>query len=115
MAKIKVFREKAWADSLVKYKIIIDGKEIDVIKQDETKVLEVGSGDHEIYLKIAFCRSRKINFNVVNTSEARFRCKGLTFGESWFYLFIVLLFFTRYIKLEKVDSGDNLQLGTSLK
>lgn len=104
MAKIKIFREKSWADSLREYKIIIDGKELDRIKQGETKTLELAPGDHEIYLKIDFCRSRKINFNVANASEARFRCKGLTFRESWFYLFIVLLFFTRYIKLEKVNT-----------
>ena len=104
MAKIKVFREKAWADKFRKYKIIIDEKEIDVIHQNESKVFEVASGNHEIYLKIAFCRSRKINFILANSGEVRFKCKGLTFGESWFYLFIVFFFFTRYIKLEEVSS-----------
>lgn len=101
MAKIKIFREKVYADSLREYIIMIDGKESGWIEKGQTKTLEITPGRHEIYLKIDFCRSKKINFNITEGNEAAFWCQGPSGLALLFIFFYALIFFSRYIKLVK--------------
>ena len=61
---IIISRENLYADKLRNYKIIIDEKYYDDIKQGEIKNIYISPGNHTIYLKIDWCRSNKINFNV---------------------------------------------------
>ena len=99
-AKIKIFREKAYGDSFRKYKVFLNGKKVGEISEEETFLLSVEPGDHEIFLKIDWCRSPKMRVNIVEKETVEMVCHGRSSLEAWFVLFYILLSPWKYIALK---------------
>jgi len=88
---IKINRQSGYADKIRKYKVIVDNDYIGTINAGETKDFEVTSGKHTIYLKIDWCRSNKLDFNVSENEVLEFDCGCSLTG--W-RLFINLIYIT---------------------
>ncbi len=92
-------RRKEFRDYFRAYKVILDDKEIGKVKRGETKKFDIPKGDHELHLKIDWCTSNAIEFNM-SDNEVEFECgnslKGLkilkassaVFSESESYLWL---------------------------
>jgi hypothetical protein len=101
---IIVKRESQYADSLRKYKIILDGKEFSTISRNEEKVFQINPGKHNIQLKIGWCKSNPIEFEIKKNEKLKFLCgsnlKGLKLLLGLLYITIWTNRYL-YIKLEE--------------
>src|SRR5699024_10868417 len=64
MSNLKISRDSGYADRARKYKIICNSEYLGKIGNGETKGFDLAPGDYELYLKVDWCRSNKINFKV---------------------------------------------------
>jgi len=75
MASIEVQREfGGLTDHLRSYKIVLDGEVVGQLRPGETCVCDVSAGPHELFLKIDWGRSEKVNVNLTVDQTARFCC-----------------------------------------
>lgn len=56
-----------------KFKVIVDGIEICKIKNSETEHIDIASGKHEIYVKIDWQKSNKIEFLLKENEQSFFQ------------------------------------------
>ena len=89
---IRISRQSRYSDSLRSYKIYIDDIYCSDIKNGEVKELDIENGEHSIYLKIDWCRSKKLNF-IVNSNELlEFYCGISMNGLKWLLVFVYITF-----------------------
>ena len=63
-ATIKINRDSGYVDRIRAYHVVLDGEKITKISNGGSVELDVEPGEHELYLKIDWCRSNKINFSI---------------------------------------------------
>ena len=68
---------RKYFDKLRKYKIIIDDSEVGIIGDDKIFTYNLDAGHHTIYLKIDWCKSNKLEFDVVENEFLEFECGSL--------------------------------------
>ena len=101
---IKLKRDSGWADRARAYKVILDGNDIGAIKNGEEISFEVSDGNHELSLKIDWCRSNSIIFDV-SGNTATFKCGNSLRGWKMFMSLIYVLFLpNQYLGLKKGSS-----------
>ena len=101
---LKIKRLSKYGDRIRNYKIIVDGKPVGKIADGDTFEYNIPPGNHTIYLKIDYARSKKINFNVKGKKNIQFICYNNTGGlKSIFIMLYATILYARYIKLERVD------------
>jgi len=89
---IRISRQTRYFDSLRKYKIYIDDIYCGDIEDGEIKELDIENGEHSIYLKIDWCRSKKSNF-IVNSNELlEFNCGNSMNGLKCLFILIYITF-----------------------
>ena len=102
-SKIIIKRDKQYADSIRNYKIFLDGEKIYTISNGEEKEFQIGPGKHSIQLKIDWCKSNQIEFEIKDNQKLNFLCGSNLKGLN---IFLSLLYATiwrkkyLYIKLE---------------
>lgn len=91
MYKITIARTSQRVNSMREYDIYLDGQKINAISNGETKTIEVSNGNHEIYLKVDWCKSKKLNINLAEGQELKLKCGSKITGVkqifSLFYIF----------------------------
>ena len=101
---IEISRVSNYSDRLRKYKIIVDDKEISDLKDGEIKQLELDEGNHNIYLKIDWCRSNKVDFYTPKDEIIRFECGSSIIGWKRFIAFVYITFLkNQYLWLKIKD------------
>lgn len=85
---ITIKRDSGYADLFRAYKIILDGKAVAKIQNGQQLKLEAPRGKHQIYLKLDWCRSNVLEFEL-GEREMTFDC-GSSLREwrlllSWLY------------------------------
>jgi hypothetical protein len=99
---IKIKRDSGYADRLRAYKVILDEKVIGYIKNGQDVFFEVSKGTHQLYLKVDWCRSNKINFES-NDRDIEFECgsslRGLKMLLNIFYLTLLK---NKYLWIKKI-------------
>jgi len=81
MTKIRVERNSEWNNKARKIGIYIDGEKAGTINNGETKEYEVENGKHEIFAKIDWCRSSKIELNINENEIKTFKLTGFKYGS----------------------------------
>ena len=78
-------KRRQWpaGDFFRRYKIVIDGSIVGMIKRRETKSFELPPGRHEIHLAIDFCRSRKLYLDLEPGKEVHLVCKARAPYTGW--------------------------------
>jgi hypothetical protein len=71
---IRISRVNEYMDSVRSYKIMLDNGYVGDIKNGEVKDIDIEPGIHEIFLKIDWCRSNIIEFNVSANETVEFEC-----------------------------------------
>jgi hypothetical protein len=71
---ITISRDSGYADRLRDYRVLIDRIEVAGIGNGETKTLEVSPGEHDLSLKIDWCRSNAVSFEISADQTVKFCC-----------------------------------------
>ncbi|EPR74530.1 hypothetical protein ADIWIN_0430 [Winogradskyella psychrotolerans RS-3] len=80
MTKIRIERNSEWNNKAREIGIYIDGEKAGTIDDGKTQEFEVESGKHEIYAKIDWCRSQKIELNTAENDLATLKLTGFKYG-----------------------------------
>ncbi len=94
MATIKLRRDSGYADRLRAYHIVLDGEKVMKISNGESVEISVQPGRHELFLKIDWCRSNKIDF-VISEGETKVFDGGSSLRGIKLLLAIVYITFLR--------------------
>ena len=102
-ALVEVQRElSGLRDHLRSYQVVIDEEVVGLLSAGESLIFEVGPGSHELFLKIDWCRSEKLNIALEAGQTVAFRCapNGNPLTEFYWISFGR----HRYLKLSRVGS-----------
>lgn len=102
---IKIKRDSGFVDKIRAYKIVLDGDVVGKIMEGEHIEIDVAPGNHQVYLKIDWCKSNTVEFEVSETM-LDFECGSSLRGERFWLPFIELIYITfkrnQYLWLRKV-------------
>jgi hypothetical protein len=74
-ARLVLTREpKAWRDGGRSYGLIVDGEKVAKIRRGQHLEHPLAPGEHEIYMKISWCRSPVVRINVSPGDVIRLHC-----------------------------------------
>jgi len=97
---IKIKRSSSYKDIIRAYKIVLDGKIVGEIKRDQEISLDTLTGTHQLYLKIDWCTSNKIDFDIKDGETINFECGNNTkFGMMILYITVLR---NQYLWLKKI-------------
>lgn len=88
---LNIARVTSYPDRLRSYKIVVDEKEMGIIKAGESVQVSIEPGNHRVYLKIDWCRSNIIEFTAKAEVEYKIECGSSLLG--W-RIFLALLYVT---------------------
>lgn len=74
MARIEIKREGGFKDAVRAYKIELDGKEVGKINKGEQIGLDIEAGKHRLRLKIDWCGSPEVDFEILQGQVLKFGC-----------------------------------------
>jgi hypothetical protein len=97
-AWIDVERKEGLRDRARAYKVMIDGQQAGTIRHGSHESFEVVPGEHEVFLKIDWCRSPKLTADVVGGQRAKVTC--VPSGTIWTAIFAIIFKPTSYIRAE---------------
>jgi hypothetical protein len=105
MAVLRIRRSTGQIDRYRAYQIILNDRNVGKVKNDEIVELNISSSRHELYLKIDWCESDAIQFNIAEGDTVEFRTWNDLHGPT----LVIGLFYSIfqrgwYMKLERV--GD---------
>ncbi|MCK8818032.1 DUF2846 domain-containing protein [Natroniella sulfidigena] len=87
-AKIKLLRTSQAVNSGRDYEIYLNGEQEGEIANGEEEIIEVRPGEHEIYVKIDWCKSKKMILNLDEDEEVKLICGSKLVGwKQWLTLF----------------------------
>jgi len=81
MRKIRVERNSEWNNKARAIGIYIDGEKVGTINDGETQEYEVENGKHEIFAKIDWCRSPKIELNISENETKTIKLSGFKYSK----------------------------------
>jgi hypothetical protein len=100
MASIEVKRGKGFKDALRAYQIELNDKTIGTIKVGESLSFDIPPGKHCLRMKIDWCSSSYLNFEITDRQTLHFECgnNAPMFAE----LIYVLFFRNKYLWLKQI-------------
>lgn len=84
---IRLSRESSYTDRFRNYKIFIDNIYYGNINNGEIKEVNIGIGQHTIYLTIDWCSSNKLTFIENNDELIEFQCGNSIKGFKELFLY----------------------------
>lgn len=81
MGKLIISRRKEWQNRGRKFKIFIDGENIDLIKNGEIKELDLKSGNHKVQFKIDWYGSSEVQVEIPEDKSISLEVKGFKIGR----------------------------------
>ena len=104
MAIIIVERANEVLDQTRNYDIIVDNFQIGSISSGQKVTFQIPGGRHSIHLKIDWCSSNTITFDISDLNQKKFVCRSNLVGWRRLLPFIVVIFQRdRYLFLEMLD------------
>jgi hypothetical protein len=74
-AKIHIARSNdGWVDRARAYDVVVNGEHRGKLRRGEYTEIDVEPGEQSVYLKIDWCRSRVLEFNLQEGAKAQLRC-----------------------------------------
>jgi len=100
---IKIQRDSGYADRLRAYKVVLDGEVIGEIRNGQLVEFDVAPGMHRLNIKIDWCRSNAVEFEM-NNEVVEFECGSSLRG---FKLLLAIIYITllsgQYLWLRKTS------------
>ena len=101
-AQITVRRTTSYADRLRAYKIKIDGVITGAVRAHESVTIPVSSGRHSLVIRIDWCGSQQIDFDVQPGEHIFFECGSSLAGWRVLFAFFYIIFRTnQYLWLRR--------------
>ena len=72
-----------WRDSLLRYDIIIDGEAVGRIGAGEEQLVTATHGEHELWLRISWCRSQRLSLQLRDDTVVEVGCRPGTALAVW--------------------------------
>jgi len=91
-ASITISRDSGWADRLRAYRIELDGVKLGTIDNGESKTFFIEPGSYQLVLKIDWCGSNTVAFNLPADGKALFECGSNLRGAALLLFFFYVLF-----------------------
>ena len=91
MPKIRIERNTGWIGQLRRIEIFIDGEKMGTVNDGETKDYEIEKGKHEVYAKLGWERSQKIELNIVESEITVLKLTLYKYGTLILLINIALL------------------------
>jgi len=82
---IRLSRRHAYADSIRLYKVMLDGDHVCDVADDSAVEVSTTPGRHELYLRIAWCRSPILTFIAPSGGSVELECGSTTNFASAIY------------------------------
>ena len=89
MAIIQVIRKAEYNDLIIDYDIYIDGKNIGKISNGEQKEFDVSLGNHTIYAKVYWYKSKETIFNIEEGTTPTFELENTASFIKFFFIFFI--------------------------
>ena len=103
---ITINRDSGYVDRIRAYKVVLDGNVVGKIKNGQQIKLDVAPGNHQIYLKIDWCRSNTVEFEI-DEDIIDFECGSSLRGSKFWIPFVELIYIiskrNQYIWLRKKE------------
>ncbi|WP_281847631.1 hypothetical protein [Olleya namhaensis] len=96
MTKISIQRHSEWNNKAREIGIYIDNKKVGVINDGDTQEYPTESGTHEVFAKIDWCRSQKIEINLNQDETKMLTLSGFKYG-TWIMPILLGLLLLYYI------------------
>lgn len=98
---IRIKRDSGFADRSRAYKVILDNETVGKINNGQQIELDAAPGKHQLYLKIDWCRSNFVEFEI-NDETIEFECGSSLRGFKIFLGFLYITFLkNQYIWLKQ--------------
>jgi hypothetical protein len=104
MAKIQINRDAGYADASRKYKIELDGDIAGEIRASESVTLNVTPGNHKIRLRIDWCSSNYLDFQVAPEETVVFDCGNNS--PLGLVILYITIFRNKYLWIQKRESQE---------
>jgi hypothetical protein len=95
---IRIKRDSGYTDSARAYKVVRDGNVVGKINDDQWLELEVAPGKHQLQMKIDWCYSNMVDFEM-GESDIEFQCGSNLRGFKILLALYYLIFSDQYIWL----------------
>lgn len=106
MYKITIVRTSQYVNGMREYGIYLDGQKVNVISDGETKAIEVSDGSHEIYLKIDWYKSQKLNINLSEGQELKLKCGSKITGMKQMFVLFYIFSSGNWVYLDYLHEGE---------
>jgi hypothetical protein len=93
-SSITISRDSGYADRIRSYRVVVDDLEIGKINNGESKTFSIEPGAHHLVLKIDWCSSNTVLFDLPPDGTMHFECGSNLRGVNLF-LGIYYAFFAR--------------------
>ena len=99
---IRIKRDSALNDSGRAYKVVLDGNVVGKVEVGQQIEVDASDGSHELFLKIDWCRSNKIEFESSSSGDVEFECGSNLRGWKLLFVYVYILFLPhKYIRLKQ--------------
>jgi hypothetical protein len=104
MPILEIRRDSGYADRLRAYEVLVDSAVVGELRDGEVKQFPIATGDHELRIKIDWCGSIPVKFNVGEGEVAAFEANSaLRGGAIMGALWRALVARNTYVKLNRVS------------
>lgn len=100
MPQILLSRTSQYVNSGRNFDIYIDDKKTNIISDGEKKYLDIPNGQHTLYLKIDWCKSKTINLNLKYKDIIELKCGSRITGIRRKFVLFYLLSTDKFIYLD---------------
>ena len=102
---IRIKRDSGFNDNRRAYKVVLDGNVVDKVEDGQQIEVDASQGKHELFLKIDWCRSNKIEFESDSSSDIEFECGSNLRGWKILLVYVYITFLpSKYIWLKQGSS-----------
>jgi hypothetical protein len=106
MASLTIVRDSGYADRLRNYQVMLDGNKVGQLGNSETKQFSVSPGHHRLSLKIDWCGSKPVEFDVEEKDDLVFQARSALRGHRVFRALWYAIFApSSYILVEQSSFG----------
>jgi len=110
---IRITRESGFViDRIRAYKVVLDKRVIASLHEGETKHLDVAPGAHGLHLRIDYCRSQSVRFEVQPGEIVEFTCRPN--ARMWTAPFFLTVGRTHYLSLRRIPTAETQRQDTGL-